>query len=98
VYLSLETLYLVLITNRASNIVEDLETIRLLSKGTTELLLVKRYRVTLIFCCVVVPDVVGSSTHLTEDKIGDKAFELIFAIDEVCFLSIKLVVVYESSI
>jgi hypothetical protein len=45
VYLSLETLYLVLITNRASNIVEDLETIRLLSKGMTELLLVKSYHV-----------------------------------------------------
>jgi len=32
VYQSMETLYLLLVTNRASNIVEDLETLRLLSK------------------------------------------------------------------
>lgn len=63
VYLSLDTLYLVLVTNRASNIVEDLETLRLLSK--------------------VVPDIVGSSANLNEEKISEKCFELIFAIDEV---------------
>lgn len=34
VYQSMESLYLLLVTNRASNIVEDLETLRLLSKGT----------------------------------------------------------------
>lgn len=33
VYQLLDNLYLLLITNRASNIVEDLETLRLLSKG-----------------------------------------------------------------
>ena len=33
VYQPIESLYLLIITNRASNIVEDLETLRLLSKG-----------------------------------------------------------------
>ena len=32
---------------------------------------------------VVVPDIVGSSANLTEEKISEKCFELIFAIDEV---------------
>ena len=34
-YHPLDTLYLVLITNRASNIVEDLDTLRLVSKGVS---------------------------------------------------------------
>jgi hypothetical protein len=34
VYQPMEELYLLLITNRASNIIQDLETLRLLSKGT----------------------------------------------------------------
>lgn len=33
IYQPMDTLYILLITNRASNIVEDLETLRLLSKG-----------------------------------------------------------------
>ena len=36
VYQPLDSLYLLVITNRASNIVEDLETIRLLSKGNID--------------------------------------------------------------
>jgi hypothetical protein len=32
---------------------------------------------------VVVPDVLGSSNNLTEEKITDSCFELIFAFDEV---------------
>jgi hypothetical protein len=56
-------MYLLIITNRASNIVEDLDTLRLLSK--------------------VVPNVTGTAGNLTEDKVVDKAFDLIFAFDEV---------------
>lgn len=59
----MENLYLLLITNRASNIIEDLETLRLLSK--------------------VVPDIAGSTNNLTEEKISEKCFDLIFAFDEV---------------
>eukprot|EP00752_Nemacystus_decipiens_P006372 g5744.t1 len=60
VYQPIENLFLLLVTNKGSNIVEDLETLRMLSK--------------------VVPDVAGG---LTEDKVQGKAFELVFAFDEV---------------
>jgi len=58
-----DVLFLLLVTNRASNIIEDLETLRLLSK--------------------VVPDVCASANNLSEERITDKCFELIFAFDEV---------------
>eukprot|EP00617_Octactis_speculum_P023833 CAMPEP_0185767008 /NCGR_PEP_ID=MMETSP1174-20130828/40851_1 /TAXON_ID=35687 /ORGANISM="Dictyocha speculum, Strain CCMP1381" /LENGTH=506 /DNA_ID=CAMNT_0028450977 /DNA_START=110 /DNA_END=1630 /DNA_ORIENTATION=+ len=60
VYQPIETLYLLVITNKASNIVEDLETLRLLSK--------------------LVPEI---AEGVTEEKILDKMFELVFAFDEV---------------
>ena len=60
VYQPIESLLLVLTTSKLSNIVEDLETVRLLSK--------------------LVPDVAGG---VTEDRILDNTFELIFAFDEV---------------
>lgn len=63
VYQPLDGLYLLLITNRASNIVEDLETLRLLSK--------------------VVPSVTGTAGNLTDEKVIEKAFDLLFAFDEV---------------
>jgi len=63
VYQPMENLYLLLITNKASNIIQDLDTLRLLSK--------------------VVPDVAGTANNLTEEKVTDKCFELIFAFDEV---------------
>ena len=62
--LLVDNIYLLLITNRASNIIEDLETLKLLSK--------------------VIPDIAGMINNLTEEKIADKCFELIFAFDEVC--------------
>lgn len=64
IYQPMDNLFLLLITNRASNIVEDLETLRLLSK--------------------VVPDIAGAANNLSEEKISEKCFELIFAFDEVC--------------
>lgn len=60
IYQPIEALFLLIITNKASNIVEDLETLRLLSK--------------------VVPDVAGG---VSEEKVMDKCFELVFAFDEV---------------
>ena len=60
IYQPIEDLFLLLITNKASNIVEDLETLRLLSK--------------------LVPEVAGG---ISEDRIMDKMFELVFAFDEV---------------
>jgi hypothetical protein len=64
VYLPLESsLYLLLVTNKGSNIVEDLDTLRLLSR--------------------VIPEQLGLGVALTEDAVSAKAFELLFAIDEV---------------
>lgn len=60
VYQPLEGLFLLLITTKASNIVEDLDTLRLLSK--------------------VVPEFAGGTS---EEKVSEKAFELVFAFDEV---------------
>jgi hypothetical protein len=61
VYQPLENaMYLLLITTKASNIIEDLGTLRLLAK--------------------VIPDVAGG---LQEQAIAEKAFDLIFAFDEV---------------
>ncbi len=63
IYQPIDSLFLLMVTNRASNIVEDLETLRLLSK--------------------VVPDIIEMSTNITEDRIEEKCFELVFAFDEV---------------
>lgn len=59
----MEIFYILLITNKASNIVEDLDTIRLLSK--------------------VIPNVTGTTNNLTEEKVNEKSFDLIFSFDEV---------------
>lgn len=66
VYQPIETLFLVLITNRSSNIVEDLETLRLLGR--------------------LVPDY---CPKLEEEDITKKAFELLFAFDEVINLGYR---------
>ncbi len=64
VYLPLDAaLYLLLVTNKGSNIVEDLDTLRLLSR--------------------VIPEQLGLGVALTEANVNAKAFELLFAFDEV---------------
>lgn len=63
VYLPVETLYLLLITNKGSNIIEDLDTLRLLSQ--------------------VIPEQLGLGIPVNEDSVANKAFELLFAFDEV---------------
>jgi hypothetical protein len=66
VYQPIENLFLVLITNRSSNIVEDLETLRLLGR--------------------IVPDY---CPKLEEEDVTKKAFELLFAFDEVINLGYR---------
>eukprot|EP00992_Anisonema_acinus_P013518 TRINITY_DN8788_c0_g1_i1.p1 TRINITY_DN8788_c0_g1~~TRINITY_DN8788_c0_g1_i1.p1 ORF type:complete len:503 (+),score=91.17 TRINITY_DN8788_c0_g1_i1:53-1561(+) len=66
VYQPIETLFLVLITNRSSNIVEDLETLRLLGRIVPE------------FC-----------SNLEEESVSKKAFDLLFAFDEVIQLGYR---------
>ncbi|KAM7263559.1 hypothetical protein ACFE04_001242 [Oxalis oulophora] len=66
VYQPIEALYLLLVTNKQSNILEDIETLRMLSK--------------------IVPEY---SYSLDEEGIGQSAFELIFAFDEVISLGHK---------
>eukprot|EP00397_Hematodinium_sp_SG-2012_P021131 GEMP01021808.1.p1 GENE.GEMP01021808.1~~GEMP01021808.1.p1 ORF type:complete len:523 (-),score=108.43 GEMP01021808.1:904-2472(-) len=61
VYQPLEQLYLVLITNKTSNIMEDLETLTLLANVVREICLLP----------------------LTDELVTSKAFDLIFAFDEV---------------
>lgn len=60
VYQPLENLYMLLLTNKSSNILEDLETLHLLAKIVPE------------YCRV-----------LDEEEVASKAFELVFAFDEV---------------
>ncbi|GAQ92052.1 Medium subunit of clathrin adaptor complex [Klebsormidium nitens] len=60
VYQPMEALYLLLVTNKQSNILEDLETLRLISK--------------------IVPEYCPA---LDEESVSHKAFELIFAFDEI---------------
>eukprot|EP01027_Heterolobosea_sp_BB2_P010187 GEZU01014974.1.p1 GENE.GEZU01014974.1~~GEZU01014974.1.p1 ORF type:complete len:571 (-),score=183.54 GEZU01014974.1:31-1653(-) len=66
VYQPLENLYLVLITNKSSNIVEDLDTLRLLARIIPE------------YC-----------SYIEEEQVLTKAFDLMFAFDEVITLGYK---------
>eukprot|EP01089_Gocevia_fonbrunei_P022603 TRINITY_DN9192_c0_g1_i1.p1 TRINITY_DN9192_c0_g1~~TRINITY_DN9192_c0_g1_i1.p1 ORF type:complete len:516 (+),score=131.66 TRINITY_DN9192_c0_g1_i1:119-1666(+) len=66
VYQPLENLYMLILTNKGSNILEDLETLHILAK--------------------LVPEI---SKSLDEREIIDKAFDLVFAFDEVIALGYK---------
>ncbi len=97
-YHPLDQLYLLLITNKGSNIMEDLDTLRLLGKGNRVAGCVwrdcsagcvvndcGRRAVTMTLALVmadstVVPDQCGG--QLTEEKVTERAFNLLFAIDE----------------
>lgn len=61
VYLPIESLYLVLITNKHSNILEDLETLKLMQQIVQQ-------------CC---------ESSVNEDSVLTKAFDIVFAFDEV---------------
>ncbi|XP_021863417.1 coatomer subunit delta-1 isoform X1 [Spinacia oleracea] len=73
VYQPIGTFYLILITSKQSNIVEDLETLRMLSKVTS-----------LVF--TLVPEYVP---FIDEEEICERAFELIFVIDEVISMGLR---------
>lgn len=85
VYLPLDSLYLLLITNRASNIVEDLETIKLISKCKLHLFVFFCTSCLTLLLRVVVPNITGSTGNLTEEKVSEFCFDLLFAFDEVCY-------------
>lgn len=61
VYLPIEALYLVLVTNKNSNILEDLETLKLMQQVVQS-------------CC---------ESPVNEDSVLTKAFDIVFALDEV---------------
>lgn len=64
---------------------EDLETLRLLSKGyltQSEIF----PDITLLFLnATVVPNITGTTSTLPEEKILEKSFDILFAFDEVSY-------------
>lgn len=84
VYQPLERLYMLLITTKASNILEDLETLRLFARVVS----VSRSTPLNYFTFIIfkIPEYCRS---LEESEIADNAFNLIFAFDEIVALGYR---------
>lgn len=80
----LEQLYIVLLTNKASNILEDLETLHLLAKLVCSN---DEFMQAQCWASVQVPEYCKSG--LEENEVLKSAFDLIFAFDEVIALGYK---------
>ncbi|CAA3017626.1 coatomer subunit delta-like [Olea europaea subsp. europaea] len=76
VYQPIESLYLLLVTNKQSNILDELETLRLLSK-----LMLGIDIIDVFFC--------EDTVNAYEEGIGKTAFEILFAFDEFISLGHK---------
>ena len=82
VYQPLERLYMLLITTKASNILEDLETLRLFSRVVSAVARVSE-------CMLVVAKVPEYCRSLDENDVMEHSFELIFAFDEIVALGYR---------
>jgi len=79
-------MFLVLVTNKQSNILEDLDTLRLLSKVVPEYCGVRLFFVSSSHAPGADPQAVSCVQMVDEDSVCRNAFELIFAFDEVISL------------
>ena len=82
VYQPLERLYMLLITTKASNILEDLETLRLFSRVVSAVAKVSEY-------ISVVSKIPECCRSLDENDVMEHSFELIFAFDEIVALGYR---------
>lgn len=91
VYQPMEKLYMLLITTKTSNILEDLETLRLFSKVVSSC----RRRVKSVIVgqscdiCVIYLQIPEYCRNLDEKEIQENAFNLIFAFDEIVALGYR---------
>lgn len=86
VYQPMEKLYMLLITTKASNILEDLETLRLFSKVVSSACIPFELGVLHFHYPCQIPEY---SHSLDEKEIVENAFNLIFAFDEIVALGYR---------
>jgi coatomer subunit delta len=84
VYQPLEKLYMLLITTKASNILEDLETLRLFSRVVISLFVSVRHHIHIFS-----PQIPEYCRAMDEGEIAENAFNLIFAFDEIVALGYR---------